>query len=266
MTAPTPPARIAIPLCPRLPLIPTPSRLRPADCLAVIPARDESTSVGEVVAGVRATLGCDVLVVDDASTDDTCARAAAAGASTLRLPVGLGAWGATQTGIRYARRHDYAGVIALDADGQHLPDSLPLLFAAQARSGASVVIGTCLERLSRAKRLAWWYLRTLTGLKLQDLTSGLRLYDQRAMDVLAGPEASLLDYQDIGVLMLLARNGLPVEETPVSMRERRDGHSRVFASWLVVARYMMHTTILCIAQLDAGRRTPKPVAKDHAAC
>lgn len=215
---------------------------------------------------MRATLGCDVLVVDDASSDDTCGRAAEAGAHTLRLPVGLGAWGATQTGIRYARRHGYAGVVALDADGQHLPDTLPELFAAQARSDASVVIGTCLDRLSRAKRLAWWYLRALTGLKLQDLTSGLRLYDRRAMDVLAGPEASLLDYQDIGVLMLLARNGLPVEETPVAMRERSNGHSRVFASWLVVARYMMHTTILCIAQLDAGRRAPKLAAKDRAAC
>lgn len=244
----------------------TTAPLEPADCLAVIPARDEGASVGEVVTGVRAVLGCDVLVVDDASSDDTCGRATAAGALTLRLPVGLGAWGATQTGIRYARRHGYAGVVALDADGQHLPDTLPELFAAQSRSGASVVVGTCLERLSRAKRLAWWYLRLLTGLKLQDLTSGLRLYDRNAMDVLAGPEASLLDYQDIGVLMLLARNGLPVVETPVPMHARCNGHSRVFASWLVVARYMLHTTILCIAQLDAGRRAARLAAEDRAAC
>lgn len=237
-----------------------------ADCLAVIPARDESVSVGEVVTGVRKALGCDVLVVDDASTDDTSEQASAAGAQVLRLPVGLGAWGATQTGIRYARRHGYAGVVALDADGQHRPETLPALFAAQRRSGANVVIGTCVERLSRAKRVAWWYLRMLTGLKLLDLTSGLRLYDGEAIDVLAGPEASLLDYQDIGVLMLLARNGLQIEETPVPMRARCAGHSRVFASWPVVARYMMHTTILCIAQLDAGRRAPKLAAGDGAAC
>jgi hypothetical protein len=50
-------------------------------------------------------------------------------------------------------------VITLDSDGQHLPDSLPLLLAAQARDGANVVIGTCVERLSRAKRIAWRYLR-----------------------------------------------------------------------------------------------------------
>ncbi|WP_291225876.1 glycosyltransferase family 2 protein [Dokdonella sp.] len=237
-----------------------------ARCLAVIPARNEGASVAEVVAGVRQALGCDVLVIDDASSDDTRARAAEAGAVTLRLPLGLGAWGATQTGIRYAFRHGYASVIALDADGQHLPETLPTLFATQAAHGADVVIGTCVERLSRAKRVAWWYLRLLTGLRIADLTSGLRLYDRRAIELLAGPDASLLDYQDIGVLMLLARKGLRIEETPVPMRERRAGHSRVFASWPVVASYMAHTTVLCLSRLDAGRRTSRSTRRTRASC
>lgn len=228
--------------------------MRPADCLAVIPARDEADTVGAVVAGVRAALGCEVLVVDDASTDATSEQARAAGAKVLKLPLGLGAWGASQAGVRYARRNGHAGVLTLDADGQHLPESLPALFEAQARNGAHVVIGTCIGRLSRAKRLAWRYLRGLTGLGLTDFTSGLRLYDARACEILAGPEASLLDYQDVGVLMLLSKNGLRIEETPVEMLPRRTGHSRVFASWPVVARYMLHTTVLCMAQIDAGRR------------
>jgi glycosyltransferase involved in cell wall biosynthesis len=231
--------------------------LRSADCLAVIPARDEAATVGAVVAGVREALGCAVLVVDDASRDATAEVARAAGAESLRLSFGLGAWGATQAGIRYARRNGYAGVVTLDADGQHEPASLPALFEAQRQSGANVVIGTCIERLSRAKQVAWFYLRTLTGLRLTDFTSGLRLYDARATAILAGPEASLLDYQDVGVLMLLAKNGLRIEETPVPMLPRREGHSRVFASWPVVARYMLHTTVLCLAQIDAGRRKEK---------
>jgi glycosyltransferase involved in cell wall biosynthesis len=225
-------------------------------CLAIMPARDEAATVGTVVEGVRRTLGCAVLVVDDASDDATADAARAAGAIVLRLPLGLGAWGATQAGIRYARRHGYQQAITLDADGQHLPDSLPLLVKAKAASGANVVIGTCIGRLSRAKRFAWQYLRLLTGLKLNDFTSGLRLYDVHAIDVLAGQEASLLDYQDVGVLMLLSRAGLRITETPVEMVPRRAGRSRVFASWPVVARYMMHTTVLCLAQIDAVRRHP----------
>jgi glycosyltransferase involved in cell wall biosynthesis len=237
----------------------------PARYLAVIPARDEAATVGAVVAGVRAASGCGVLVVDDHSRDDTADVARRAGADTLRLSFNLGAWGATQAGIRYARRHGFAGVVTLDADGQHEPTSLPAMFEAQARTGANVVIGTCVERLSPAKRLAWNYLRALTGLRLADFTSGLRLYDAHAIEILAGPEASLLDYQDVGVLMLLAKNGLRVEETPTPMQPRRAGHSRVFASWPVVARYMVHTTVLCVAQIDAGRRKGR-LAGSAASC
>ncbi|MEO7012836.1 MAG: glycosyltransferase family 2 protein [Dokdonella sp.] len=232
--------------------------LVPADCLAVIPARDEIATVAEVVRGVRESLGCRVLVVDDASTDGTAAAARAAGADTLMLPIGLGAWGACQAGIRYAARNDFAGVVSLDADGQHQPDSLPLLFAEHARTGANVVIGTCIERLSLPKRIAWQYLRLLTGLPLRDFTSGLRLYDARAVDILAAPEASLLDYQDVGVLMLLAGKGMKIVETPTMMQPRQEGHSRVFASWAVVARYMFHTTILCISRLEIGTRSARP--------
>jgi glycosyltransferase involved in cell wall biosynthesis len=219
-----------------------------------MPARDEAATVAAVVEGVRAVLGCTVLVVDDASSDATAAAARAAGAEVLRLPIGLGAWGATQAGIRYALRNGFANVITLDADGQHVPESLPLLIAAQASSRANVVIGTCVGRLSRAKKIAWHYLRFLTGLALTDFTSGLRLYDAHAIKVLAGQEASLLDYQDVGVLMLLSRSGLTIAETPVPMLPRRAGRSRVFKSWPVVARYMMHTTVLCIAQIDPVRR------------
>lgn len=174
--------------------------------------------------------------------------ASEAGAIVLRLPLPLGAWGAAQTGIRYACRHGFSMVVTLDADGQHQPEHLPALLAALQASDVNVMIGTCEERLSRAKRLAWWYLRLLTRLELRDFTSGLRLYDARAMRLLAGETASLLDYQDVGVLMLLARNGLRVAETPAPMLPRRVGQSRVFASWLVVARYMVHTTVLCIAR------------------
>lgn len=211
-----------------------------------------------VVEGVRNRLSSHILVVDDASRDATATAAAAAGAIVLRLPLGLGAWGATQAGIRYALRHGFSDVITLDADGQHLPDSLPELLAARQRAGANVVIGTCVGRLSRAKRIAWRYLRVLTGLKLTDFTSGLRLYDADAIEVLAGQEASLLDYQDVGVLMLLSRSGLKIAETPVPMLPRRAGRSRVFASWPVVALYMMHTTVLCLAQLDPVRRRMRP--------
>ncbi|HET8941798.1 MAG TPA: glycosyltransferase family 2 protein, partial [Rudaea sp.] len=226
--------------------------------LAVIPAYNEAATVAAVVRGVISTLDCDVLVVSDASDDDTAALARAAGARVIELAWRLGAWGATQTGMRYAGRKRYTHVLTLDADGQHHPQELPRLLAEQQRSDADVTIGTCTQRLSVAKRLAWRYFRLLTGIGVQDFTSGLRVYNRRAIAVLASPEASLLDYQDLGVLMLLRKKGLCLRELPTLMSPRCTGGSRVFSSWRMVARYMMHTTVLCFAQIGAASAPGEP--------
>ncbi len=226
--------------------------------LAVIPARNEAATVAEIVKGVLAFVGCDVLVVSDASIDDTAELARRAGATVIDLPCRLGAWGATQTGMRYAQRNRYHAVLTLDADGQHRPEELPALLAEQRHSRANVVIGTCTQRLSTAKRLAWRYFQLLTGIGVQDFTSGLRVYDRRAVRALASREASLLDYQDLGVLMLLRKKGLTLHEVPTVMSPRCQGGSRVFSSWRMVTRYMLHTTVLCFAQLGVRSRiTPR---------
>jgi glycosyltransferase involved in cell wall biosynthesis len=223
-------------------------------CLAAIPARNEQETVGDVVRGVMTALDCDVLVINDASTDDTAAVATAAGATVVTLPFQLGAWGASQAGMRYALRNKYECVITLDADGQHHPDQLPLLLQAHRDGMADMTIGTCPQRLSTAKRIAWAYFRLITGLQVTDFTSGLRVYGRRAIRALASREASLIDYQDIGVLMLLRRKALSIAEAPTVMSERRSGGSRIFSSWFTVARYMIATTVLSIARVGARER------------
>jgi glycosyltransferase involved in cell wall biosynthesis len=220
----------------------------------VIPARNEATTVADVVRRTLASGLCDVLVVNDASVDDTAALAAEAGATVINAPFSLGAWGATQAGMRYAQRNRYHTVVTLDADGQHHPEELPRLVTTLRRSGANVVIGTYVQRMSAARRLAGRYFRLLTRMNVQDFTSGLRAYDRRAVRAAASREASLLDYQDMGVLMLLNKRGLVLWEAPTVMSPRRAGASRVFASWLLVARYMLHTTVLCFAQIGVRPR------------
>ena len=222
--------------------------------LVVIPAYNEAATVADVVRGVLTHTVAEVLVVNDASSDDTSAQARAAGATVIDLPVNLGAWGATQTGMRYAQRNRYGTVVTLDADGQHHPETLPAMLDTLAGKNADVVIGTFARRLSTAKRIAWWYFRMLTGLPVQDFTSGLRAYSRRAVRALASREASLLDYQDMGVLMLLYKKGFRLRELETPMSPRKAGMSRVFASWFVVARYMLHTTVLCFARVDVRRR------------
>ena len=199
--------------------------------IALIPAYNEEATVGAIVGQIRALWNYPVVVIDDCSTDRTAPAARAAGAIVLPLTIQLGAWGAIQTGLRYA-------------DGQHEPESIGALLPPLATDTADVVIGAFPERASRARRLAWSYFRQITGLQLEDITSGFRAYNHAAMAVLASREASLLDYQDVGVLLILRRKGLRIVEAPVSMQPRALGASRVFRSWWVVGKYMLQTSLL----------------------
>jgi len=219
--------------------------------LAVMPALNEAACIGQVIDRIRAHRDVDVVVVDDGSTDGTDAIAREHGATVLRAPLWQGAWGAIQTGLRYARRQGYCAVVTMDADGQHEPDDLPRL--REAAREADVVIAACPSRGSPARHVAWAYFKFLTGLRVEDLTSGFRYYGPEACDLLASEEATLLDYQDIGVLLLLRRAGLRIAEIPVDMNSRASGASRVFPSWWTVSRYMLETTLLCLARWHPRR-------------
>ncbi|MBS4095627.1 MAG: glycosyltransferase family 2 protein [Sulfuricella sp.] len=222
--------------------------------LVVIPARNESATICEVVQEIREKLNVPVVVVDDTSIDNTIAQARKAGAVVLALALPLGAWGATQAGIRYAQKLGFNCVVTMDADGQHLSEYLPSLMDPLRTGTVDVVIGACPQRASKARLVAWAFFRRLAGFDLADLTSGFRAYNAAAIAVLASPEATLLDYQDVGVLILLRKCGLTITEVPVQMRPRQSGVSRIFSSWWTVGWYLVQTAILCFARWNPGRR------------
>lgn len=224
--------------------------------LIVIPARDEAATIGQVIATLQAGGWQHIVVIDDQSQDRTADIARAAGATVLQPVLPLGAWGAMQAGIRYAVRKGYPQVITIDADGQHEPAHIPDLLAA-ARS-ADVVIGAHPERGSPLRRFAWRYFRLITGFRVEDLTSGFRCYNRQACEILADEEATLMDYQDLGVLLLLRHAGLSIAEVPVMMYPRASGPSRIFQSWTRVARYMVETSLLCIARWHPRHHVRKP--------
>lgn len=226
------------------------------DCVVVMPAHNEAEDIGGVVSEVRRRFGYPVVVVDDASSDDTIAVARAAGARVIPLAVQLGAWGATQTGMRYALHNRYSYVITMDADGQHRPETLSALIAPIVDGDADVVIGACTERGSVLRKIAWRLMKHASGLRLEDLTSGLRVYDWQAIRRLAGWQATLLEYQDVGVLAMLQSAGLRVRDVNVRMAPRRHGISRVFHSWASVAYYMAYTLLLAFTKRGASQREP----------
>ena len=93
----------------------------------VIPAHEEERSVGAVVAGLYELPHVRVIVVDDASRDNTAVEARRAGAEVISLCTRLGAWRATQAGMRRALFLGAKRVATVDADGQHTPKSVGIL-------------------------------------------------------------------------------------------------------------------------------------------
>ncbi|EEB79331.1 glycosyl transferase, group 2 family [marine gamma proteobacterium HTCC2148] len=224
----------------------------------MIPAFNEGEVISQVISEIREACDFPIFVIDDASTDDTILKAKKAGANIIPLPAQLGAWGAMQTGLRYALRHGYDVVITMDADGQHEASALQDLLRPVSQGVADVSIGACTERGSFMRKFAWILMKKFSGLTLEDITSGLRVYNSKAIRELAGWRATLLDYQDIGVLLLLQSKGIKIADVKVPMQPRLNGKSRVFNSWMMVIYYMCQTLILGLSKRQLARRYHRP--------
>ena len=217
-------------------------------CIVIIPAHNESKDIAFVIGEIQKYSNFPVVVVDDASTDHTILNARSAGAVVVPLALQLGAWGATQAGLRYALKNNYDYAITMDADGQHLAESLPAMLKPIIKKEADVTIGACTTRGSAMRKIAWSLMKRVSGLRLEDLTSGFRVYDRHAIRRLAAWQATLLQYQDVGVLAMLQASGLRIKDVEVDMLPRRTGISRIFHSWTSVIYYMSYTLLLSVTK------------------
>lgn len=217
--------------------------------LIVIPARNEAATIGQLVGALVAAGWRYIFVIDDHSSDETGNIARRAGATVARPVLQLGAWGAMQLGVRHAWDQGYRGVVTMDADGQHEVQEIPGLLAGAAKG--DVVIAAHPESAGR------WF-RFITGFELRDLTSGFRYYNRQAIEILAGGDATLLDYQDVGVLLLLRKAGLHVVEVPVRTTSDQFRNSRSSYSWLSAAQHIVIATLYRLARWETITKFPTP--------
>lgn len=233
--------------------------------LIVIPAHNEEENIGEVLDELEQLgYGHDVVVVDDASNDDTAKTVERRGKSCLRLSANLGYGGAVQSGFKYALTHGYDYVVQMDGDLQHDPRSIPVLLEAVRSGRADVALGSrFLGKVSYdvplLRRAGIALFRTivssLIGQKITDPTSGFQAHNRKVLSFFAGDNYPV-DYPDSDVLLALHYAGLKIEEVPVSMRPRIRGTS-IHGGWKTVyylAKMFLAIFVVILRQFGGKRQ------------
>ncbi|MFZ5977155.1 MULTISPECIES: glycosyltransferase family 2 protein [Hydrotalea] len=208
--------------------------------LLILPCYNEETALPGLLSELAATCfpenyQVDVLVVNDCSKDGTAQVARRFQVTLVDLPMNLGIGGAVQTGIKYAYRNGYDMAIQLDGDGQHPPNQVQVLLAAQKEQQADVVIGSRFvgngggfqSSLIRRMGIRYfhWLNRLFTGNRIFDSTSGFRLLNQKAIALAAAYYPD--EYPEPESLILFSKAGCTIVEVPVLMRERQGGASSI---------------------------------------
>ena len=234
--------------------------------LVLIPAYDEAPRIAEVLAAShRHAPDFDLLVVDDASRDDTAEVARSAGALVIRHPFNLGYGAALQTGYRWALRRGYRVVVQLDADGQHDPAAVPALAAPVLAGDLDLVLGSRFHpgssyRMQPLRRLgSVWFstlVRWLTGLRVSDPTTGLQALSPQVLSLYAS-DAFPADYPDADMTVLLHRNGFRLGELPVQMAERPEAASMHAGLGVIYYVYKMTLAIFMNAVRPRLPREPQ---------
>jgi glycosyltransferase involved in cell wall biosynthesis len=157
--------------------------------VAVIPAYNEASRIGQVVDGVIKVVDT-TYVVDDGSQDDTGKVAAEHGAVVLRHPINRGTGAATMTGIVAARRTKADVIVTIDADGQHNPEDIHLLLKPLTEKQADIVIGSrfCRGRMKN-KIPKIRILFNMIGNILTFMVTGLYVSDSQSGFKALGPQA-----------------------------------------------------------------------------
>ncbi|WNX84090.1 glycosyltransferase family 2 protein [Agathobaculum sp. NTUH-O15-33] len=222
--------------------------------LVIIPAYNESENILRTVFNLQKHAPqTHLIVINDSSTDDTRKILFENWISFLDLPVNLGIGGGVQTGYQYALEHDYDIAIQFDGDGQHDARYIKELISPIISGQADIVIGSRFIKKegfqsSALRRLGIYFLsgliQLLCGIKVQDVTSGMRAVNRKMIKEFAENYAQ--DYPEPEAILASGLKGARIAEVPVIMHERQGGQSSIHS--FKSAYYMLKVSIALILE------------------
>lgn len=205
------------------------------DYLIILPAYNEEKNIGNVIENViKNAPFCDLIVINDGSTDNTGEIVKKRGLDVISHPFNLGYGVAIYTGFLCADSKKYDAVILMDADGQHNAEDIVKFIKKMEDKNLDLIIGsryleksdykTTISRLIGHKFFSF-ITSIILKKKITDPVSGFKMLKREAYRYFIKTNFSPSEYFDSDILILLGLNNFKIEEIPIKVESRNYGKS-----------------------------------------
>ena len=213
--------------------------------LIIIPAYNEEENIERTIRMIeKGTNDFDYVIINDCSKDNTKKICEKNHFNYVDLPI---------TGYKYALNNGYDLAVQVDGDGQHDPQFLEEMAEYLVENKLDMVIGSRFInkegfQSSGVRRLGIKYftglIKVLTGKKITDPTSGLRMINKDIIEMFASDYPK--DYPEPESIVAILRRKKKVKEIPVIMKERSGGVSSISAGKSIY--YMIKVTLAILIE------------------
>lgn len=215
------------------------------DSLVIIPTYNEKENIEKMIRKVF-SLPHDfhLLIIDDGSPDGTANIVQSLmtefnGKLFLEQRSGkLGLGTAYIHGFKWALHRSYEFIFEMDCDFSHNPDDLLHLYAACAKEGADMSIGS---RYIKGANVVNWpigrvimsyyasvYVRIITGIRVMDTTAGFVCYRKKVLETIELDRIRFIGYAfQIEMKFTAWKHGFKITEVPIIFTDRTEGTSKM---------------------------------------